>query len=129
MLYCKNIQAKSLHLLISLISPQIAEDSGSPSCDRAELLLQQGHQQQLCVPNASPAFQQNNAGVNSNGQNHIDRAANILMMSPNDQSNLRNRKRTSQDVQRFVHFSNLATKCFLEIYFLHKTMICKYFCV
>ena len=102
------LQIKPFDHLFSLISTQIAEDSGSPSCDRAELLLQQGHQQQLCVQNASPAFQQNNAGVNSNGQNHIDRGANILMMSSNDQSNLRNRKRTSQDVQRFVNFKNVA---------------------
>ena len=80
---------------------QIAEDSGS-NCDRAELLLQQGHQQQLCIPNASSglAFDQNNAGGNTNGQNHIDRGANIRMMSPNEQSTLRNRKRTSQE--RFV---------------------------
>ena len=109
--YVYNICKAILNMMIYKLNiSQIAEGSGSPTCDRAELLLQQGHQQQLCIPNASSSsnVHQNNAGGSgsNNGQNHIDRTTNILMMSSNDQSTLRNRKRNSPDVNRFVYLKS-----------------------
>ena len=81
---------------------KVSEDAESYSPrDRAELLIQPGAQQQLCIPNSSSTTNNflNNLSEINNGQNHLDIATSGV---PTNDQVLRNRKRVSPDFQRLV---------------------------